>query len=188
MVAPDRSSATGYGRRVASSTTHGSGGRLILLCGLAGAGKTTLAKRFEADGAVRMCPDEWLLSLGFDIYDRDGRIAVQELQWELTRALLLRGLTVVDESGMWQRAERDQRRAWAREHGLAVELHFLDAPVAELVRRVTERNTRLTQGEAHIEPGLIEFWSERLERPDTDELALFDPLSTPGAGRAGAPG
>ena len=47
-------------------------GRLIVLCGLAGAGKTTLAKALEADGAVRMCPDEWLVVLGFDIYDRDA--------------------------------------------------------------------------------------------------------------------
>jgi predicted kinase len=59
-------------------------GRLILLCGVAGAGKTTLAKQLEAKGAVRMCPDEWLVALGFDIYDRDGRIAVERLQWDLS--------------------------------------------------------------------------------------------------------
>jgi len=88
------------------------GGRLILLCGVAGAGKTTFAKRLEADGAVRMCPDEWLIPLGFDIYDREGRLAVADLQWELTRSLVTRGVTVVDESGMWQRAERDHRRSW----------------------------------------------------------------------------
>ena len=50
-------------------------GRLILLCGLAGAGKTTLVKEFEGDGAIRMCPDDWLVALAFDVYDRDARIA-----------------------------------------------------------------------------------------------------------------
>ena len=153
---------------------------MILMCGVAGAGKTTLAKRFEADGAVRMCPDEWLLSLGFDIYDRDARVAVVDLQWELTRTLVSRGVTVVDESGMWQRAERDDRRAWARAREVSVELHFLDAPVDELVRRVTERNRNLGPGQAHIEPALVGFWSDRLERPDAEELALFDPPTTPG--------
>ncbi len=54
-------------------------GRLIMLCGLAGAGKTTLAKQLEADGAMRMCPDEWLVALGFDIYDKDGRPDADEL-------------------------------------------------------------------------------------------------------------
>jgi predicted kinase len=59
-------------------------GRLILLCGLAGAGKTTLAKQLEADGAVRMCPDDWLVALGFDIYDKQARVSVEGLQWELS--------------------------------------------------------------------------------------------------------
>lgn len=150
-------------------------GRLILLCGLAGAGKTTVAKEFEADGAVRMCPDEWLVSLGFDIYDKDARVAVEALQWELTQGLVSRGLTVVDECGVWQRWERDLRRRWARERGFPVELHFLDAPVEVLVARVAERNRTLPDGAPRIVPGLVAFWNDRIERPDVEELALFDP-------------
>ena len=150
-------------------------GRLILLCGIAGAGKTTLAKRLEAEGAVRLCPDEWLVALGFDIYDRDARVAVEGLQWELARALVLRGLVVVDECGVWRREERDLRRAWAREHRVAVELQFLDAPVDVLTARVAARNRDLPEGAPHIEPALVAFWDHRIERPDADELALFDP-------------
>lgn len=152
-------------------------GRLILLCGLAGAGKTTLAKQLEAEGAVRMCPDEWLVALGFDIYDKDARVAVEGLQWDLAQALVLRGLTVVDECGVWQRWERwerDLRRTWAREHGVAVELQFLDAPVEVLTARVAERNRTLPEGAPRIDPALVAFWDDRIERPDTDELALFD--------------
>ena len=149
-------------------------GRLILLCGLAGAGKTTLAKELEAQGAIRMCPDEWLAALGFDIYDKGARVAVEGVQWELAQALVLRGLTVVDECGVWQRSERDLRRTWAREHGVAVELRFLDAPVEVLTARVAARNRALPEGAPHIEPGLIAFWDSRIQRPDADELALFD--------------
>ena len=150
------------------------GGRLILLCGLAGAGKTTVAKRLEAAGAVRMCPDEWLLALGFDIYDKDARVRVESLQWELAQGLLRRGMTVVDECGVWQRAERDLRRQWAREHGVAVEQQFLDAPVDVLIARVAERNRTAPEGAPRIEPSLIAFWDARIQRPDADELALFD--------------
>jgi predicted kinase len=149
-------------------------GRLILLCGLAGAGKTTLAKRLETDGAVRMCPDEWIVALGFDIYDKDARVAVERLQWELSRTLVLRGVTVVDECGVWQRWERDARRRWAREHGIAVELRFLDAPVKVLSARVAQRNRALPEGAPRIDPALVAFWNDRIERPDADELALFD--------------
>ena len=149
-------------------------GRLIVLCGLAGAGKTTLAKQLEADGAVRMCPDDWMVALGFDIYDPDARVAVESLQWELTQTLVLRGLTVVDECGVWQRSERDLRRTWAREHGAAVELRFLDAPVEVLMARVTERNRTAPEGAPRIDPALIAYWDDRIQRPDADELALFD--------------
>jgi predicted kinase len=149
-------------------------GRLILVCGLAGAGKTTRAKQLEAEGAVRMCPDEWLVALGFDIYDKDARIAVEGLQWELAQALVLRGLTVVDECGVWQRWERDLRRTWARERGVTVELEFLDAPVDVLTARVAERNRTLPEGAPRIDPALVALWDDWIERPDADELALFD--------------
>lgn len=149
-------------------------GRLILLCGLAGAGKTTLAKELEADGAVRLCPDEWLVALGFDVYDKDARVAVEDLQWQLAQQLVLRGLTVVDECGVWQRSERDLKRTWAQANGVPVELRFLDAPVDELMARVAARNGDLPTGAPHIDPALIPFWDERIQRPDDDELALFD--------------
>ena len=159
---------------VVARTVPAVGGRLILLCGLAGAGKTTVAKQLEAEGALRMCPDEWLMALGFDIYDAEARRAVHRLQWELTEGLVLRGLTVADESGMWQRSERDERRTWAREHGVAIELRFLDAPVDVLTARVAERNRTAPEGAPRIDPALVAYWNGVIERPDADELALFD--------------
>ena len=149
-------------------------GRLIVLCGLAGAGKTTLAKELEAEGAVRLCPDEWMVALGFDIYDAVARERVEALQWELAQRLVLQGVTVVDECGVWQRWERDLRREWARAHGVPVELRFLDAPVEVLTARVAERNRTAPEGAPRIDPNLIALWDERIQRPDADELALFD--------------
>ena len=140
-------------------------GRLIIVGGPVAAGKTTRAKHFEAEGAVRMCPDEWLTALGINLFDADARVAVEKLQWELSQTLLLRGLTVVDECGVWQRWERDMRRTWAREHGIAVELHFLDAPVDELTARLAERNCTLPEDE-RIDPALVAFWEDRIEASD----------------------
>jgi predicted kinase len=149
-------------------------GRLIVLCGLAGAGKTTLAKELEAEGAVRLCPDEWMVALGFDIYDATARERVEALQWALAQQLVLQGVTVVDECGVWQRWERDLRREWARANGVPVELRFLDAPVEVLTARVAERNRTAPEGAPRIDPNLIALWDERIQRPDADELALFD--------------
>ena len=46
----------------------GTPGRLIIICGLPGAGKTTLARQLEAQlGTVRYAPDEWLQVLTLDL-------------------------------------------------------------------------------------------------------------------------
>ena len=43
--------------------------RLILMCGLPGAGKTTRAVELAARlPAVRLSPDEWLTGLGLDLF------------------------------------------------------------------------------------------------------------------------
>lgn len=150
-------------------------GRLIVLCGLVGAGKSTLARELEAAGAVRLSPDDWMMALGFDIYDKDARERVEALQWDLAKRLVLQGATVIDECGVWQRSERDLRREWAREHGVAVELRFFDAPIEVLKARVAERNRTAPKGAPRIDPGLLELWDDRIQRPSEDELALFDP-------------
>lgn len=149
-------------------------GRLVLLCGLPGSGKTTVARSLVAAGAVRLSPDEWMQALGFEAYDADARLRVEALQWSVAQELADGGATVVLENGFWSRAERDLVRDWARSRGHAVELRFLDAPVAELRARVRRRNDELPPGEFLVDPDDLVEWSTMIERPDADELALYD--------------
>jgi predicted kinase len=66
---------------------------LFLICGLPGSGKTTLARQLEQERrALRLSPDEWIWSLGIDLYDEAKRAAVEALQWDVAaRALSLGG-------------------------------------------------------------------------------------------------
>lgn len=140
--------------------------RLFVLCGLPGAGKTTRARQLAADhDAVRFSPDEWLT----DLWDQPARANVEAKMWELAQELLARGVNVVVDFGSWARAERDELREGARRVGASVELHYLEAPIDELERRVVAR-AREGITRAHLEE-----WQHAIEVPTPEECALFDP-------------
>ena len=153
----------------------GTGPRLIIVCGLPGSGKTTLAKVLESRlGAVRFSPDEWMDALSLDIYDEVRRGKIEALQWKLGQELLAIGLTVVVEWGTWGRSERDTLRLRARALGAAVELHYLSAPADVLFDRIQRRGME----NPPIERDAVSRWFEMFQAPTSEELALFDePLS-----------
>lgn len=147
--------------------------RIILLCGLPGAGKTTLAARLAGElRAVRLSPDEWLTGFGFDLFDDAARLRVERRLWRHALDLAALGVPVLLENGFWTRRERDGLRSRARSLGLEIELRYLDVPLDELHRRLAERNTR--PGAPVIAPELLEEYARLFEPPGADELELYD--------------
>lgn len=149
--------------------------RLILICGLPGSGKTTLAKQLAAEAkAVRLSPDEWKHALGIDFYNETARVRLEDRLWRLAQELLALGQSVVMEHGFWAREERDELRMTGCRLGATVELHYLDASVDELWQRLHRRNQEGAPGTVPIERADLDRWTAQFEPPDADELALFD--------------
>ena len=147
----------------------------IMICGLPGAGKTTLAVQLAAErGALRLCPDDWMLALGIDLWDQPARARVEALQWQVAQELLVLGTSVVIESGLWSRAERDLVRDRARQLGATVELCVLDAPIEVLWARLAARQQDGRWPARPIRREELESWAELIELPDAAELALYD--------------
>lgn len=149
--------------------------RLLLTCGLPGAGKTTLATELsESRSAVRLTKDEWQWALGSSPWDREVGENLEGELWRLTQQLLRLGVSVVLDFGLWARVERDQLRTQARRLGVGVELHYLDVPIDELWRRVEERNSAPPWDGSPISRAHLEEWHTLFEAPDAEEMALFD--------------
>jgi len=152
---------------------------LYLICGMAGSGKTTLAKQLEVTShAVRFSPDEWIKTIIRDETDKTEldrlRNPIEALQWITAQKVLRRGVSVILENGFWSKEERMAYRNEAKEIGVHVELHYLNVPNDELWRRIQKRNSERSTTSFTVTRQELERWLACFNPPDSSESTLYD--------------
>src|ERR1700716_2609792 len=149
--------------------------RLVLICGLPASGKSTLARHLARKiPAIRLDKDGWVTQLGADVWDEEFRVRLEHQLWVLSQDLLAQDQSVILEWGHWARVERDEKRLGARALGAGVELHYLEAPLEELIERADRRTTAGEGTASPITRTPFEKWSTIFQPPDEEEFLLFD--------------
>lgn len=149
---------------------------LHLMVGLPCSGKTTLARKLEREqSALRLTPDEWHIRLfGQDTEEpeHDARHSVIEaMLWTIARRALELGTNVILDFGFWAREEREDYRSRAKQLGASSEVHFLDVPADELLRRLAVRNSQPSPTSFSIPQAMMKPWIAFFQPPTPDELA-----------------
>ena len=152
---------------------------LFLICGMAGAGKTTYARQLEKQcAALRFSPDEWIDEIIEEASDKAEldrlRDPVEALQWATAQKVLRLGVSVILENGFWSKQERMALRAQARALGANVELHYLEMAKDELWHRIEKRNADLPAGSFLVTEQELESWLAAFEPPTPAELRTYD--------------
>jgi predicted kinase len=128
---------------------------LHLMVGLPCSGKTTLAKKLENErSALRLTPDS----------------LIEAMLWNIASRALELGTNVILDFGFWAREEREDYRLRAKRLGASSEVHFLDVPEEELLRRLAVRNSQPSQESFHISEESMKPWIEFFQRPTPEEL------------------
>ena len=145
------------------------------MVGLPCSGKTTLAKKLEHErSALRLTPDEWQVTLfGQDANEpeHDARHSlIEAMLWNIASRALELGTNVILDFGFWAREEREDYRLRAKRLGAGSEVHFLDVPQEELLRRLAVRNSQPSQESFHISEESMKAWIEFFQKPTPDEL------------------
>jgi predicted kinase len=158
---------------------------LFLTVGLPGTGKTTAARRIEAEhGALRLTKDEWMKAL----YGRDNPAPASDvIEGRLIqigmRALEL-GISVVIDYGLWSRDERSALRQAAADIGAAVVICYVELTPAEQRKRLDQRLAQAPHETWPISEQELAEWASKIDIPTSAELDGSEPIGDPPDGFA----
>lgn len=156
------------------SQSNGSVSLVVMMCGVAGSGKTTLAKQLEQQGFVRLSIDEEIWSTngryGIDypveMYEQLKTEAELKLRNELI-SLLSQKLNVVIDFSFWQRERRNEYKKIIEDGGGEWKLIYLKVHPDDLRERLRIRSQRFDANAAFtITEEILSSYLEGFEVPN----------------------
>jgi predicted kinase len=161
---------------------------LFLTAGLTGCGKTTAARRFEAEhAALRLTKDEWMKALyGAENPSSASDVIEGRLISIALRAVSL-GINVALDFGLWSRDERSALRYAGDQAGASVVMWYAPITGDEQRRRHDIRLSADPDTTWPISDEELMTWEGWFDVPTPGELDGTEPIDPPPAGLASWP-
>lgn len=125
-------------------------GKVIMMCGVCGSGKTTYAKQKEKEGYIRLSIDEEMWSIygqkGIDYPEKQYDELSEKLEHVLRKTmidLIKDGKNVVIDFSFWNKDSRNLYKNIIEKMGGTVELVYMKASKEILWKRLQKRNLSL---------------------------------------------
>ena len=153
-------------------------GKVILICGRIGSGKTTYAKKLAKQiNAVNISQDELMLGLfGAEFYDKEPEKYekycseveryVKRKAGEVAKA----GSVAICENGFWPRSERDELRQYYHDMDVVCEWHYMDTPEEIRIQNIHHRNEEIKRGDSNFFLASEKDIYHYFEIPTEDEI------------------
>lgn len=143
------------------------------MCGPAGSGKSTVARRYERQGMIRLSFDQEAWSRGVTAMPlaQDVRRDIENALRQRLAALVRAGSDVVLDFSFWSRRMRDEYREFLRPLGVVPETVYLATDRATVLQRVADRAAR-DGDDFQLSPQLAAYYYDHFEVPTTAEGPL----------------
>jgi len=138
-------------------------GKLYLICGFVGSGKTTYAKKLAKQySAHRFSPDEWMIPLFGEHMDReqfDLRLNTMKALFKVSAIELIKlNVSVIFDFGFWNKSERKDIMTWAKKNNIKFEMRYLDVSYEECCKRVYHRNVKREDQAYEMTPEMMSLF------------------------------
>jgi predicted kinase len=158
---------------------------LFLTVGLPGTGKTTAARRIEAEQrALRLTKDEWMKALYGEDNPASASDIIEGRLIEVGMRALQLGTNVVIDFGLWSRDERSALRQAAADIGASVEIRYFELPPDEQRQRIAKRLAEGPDDTWPMSEEELTEWSSKFDIPTAGELDGSEPVGDPPGGFA----
>lgn len=148
-------------------------GRVIFMCGPAGSGKSTVARRYERQGMTRLSFDQEAWSRGITTMPLppDVHREIEDVLRARLIGLVRAGADVVVDFSFWSRAMREEYRGLLLPLGVVPETVYLATDRATVLRRIAARAAGDGDDFA-VSAELAAFYFDHFEPPTAEEGPL----------------